>query len=99
MSSHRFCSAALCVALCTPVIYPFQERPAKQAHPGQCLASAPTSQLRPHSAAGRDPEAMVWIPGGNFWMGSDQPMFPDARPLHQVHVGGFWMDRTTVTNE
>lgn len=31
-------------------------------------------------------------------MGSEDPMFPDARPVHQVHVNGFWMDQTTVTN-
>ena len=42
--------------------------------------------------------AMVWIPAGDFWMGSEEAMFPDARPLHRVHVDGFWMDRTTVTN-
>ena len=31
-------------------------------------------------------------------MGSEEPMFPDARPVHKVYVDGFWMDRTTVTN-
>jgi formylglycine-generating enzyme required for sulfatase activity len=39
---------------------------------------------------------MVWIPGGEFAMGSDQ--FPDARPVHRVAVDGFWMDVTEVTN-
>jgi formylglycine-generating enzyme required for sulfatase activity len=42
---------------------------------------------------------MVWIPGGEFWMGSDEPAFPDARPWHRVSVDGFWMDKTEVTNE
>jgi formylglycine-generating enzyme required for sulfatase activity len=42
---------------------------------------------------------MVWIPGREFSMGSDEPEFPDARPWHQVHVDGFYMDRTEVTNE
>ncbi len=41
---------------------------------------------------------MVWIPGGEFWMGSDEPSFPDARPWHRVRVDGFWMDQTEVTN-
>jgi formylglycine-generating enzyme required for sulfatase activity len=50
---------------------------------------------------------MVWIPGGEFSMGSDDPRtcscggkdaMPDARPIHRVYVDGFWMDRTTVTN-
>jgi len=44
------------------------------------------------------PEGMVWIPGGEFQMGSSIPMFRDARPLHRVAVDGFWMDVTEVTN-
>lgn len=40
---------------------------------------------------------MVWIPGGEFWMGADE--FPDAQPWHRVSVDGFWMDRTEITNE
>jgi formylglycine-generating enzyme required for sulfatase activity len=32
-------------------------------------------------------------------MGSDNPMFKDARPWHRVYVDGFWIDRTPVTNE
>jgi len=53
-------------------------------------------------------EGMVYIPGGEFSMGSldpsnmmcggDQPM-NDARPLHRVYVDGFFMDSTEVTNE
>jgi formylglycine-generating enzyme required for sulfatase activity len=48
---------------------------------------------------GKAPEGMVYIPGGTFWMGSGERMFPDAQPVHQVYVDAFWMDRTTVTNE
>ncbi|MBX3208130.1 MAG: formylglycine-generating enzyme family protein [Labilithrix sp.] len=42
---------------------------------------------------------MVFVPGGSFWMGSDEPRMRDARPWHEVTVDGFWMDRTEVTNE
>jgi sulfatase modifying factor 1 len=42
------------------------------------------------------PEGMVWVPGGSFWMGSEE--LDDARPVHRVEVDGFWMDRTEVTN-
>ena len=51
---------------------------------------------------------MVWIPGGEFSMGIDDPTemicggpdaMPDARPIHRVFVDGFWMDATEVTNE
>lgn len=40
----------------------------------------------------------VWIPGGEFSMGSDEPQFPDARPWHRVRVDGFRMDKTLITN-
>src|SRR5205814_8438886 len=54
---------------------------------------------------GPAPEGMVWIPGGEFSMGSDDPTtslcggkdaMPDARPIHRVYVDGFWMDRSEV---
>jgi formylglycine-generating enzyme required for sulfatase activity len=40
---------------------------------------------------------MVWIPGGTFRMGSDDH-YPEEAPARPVTVGGFWMDRHTVTN-
>lgn len=45
------------------------------------------------------PTGMIWIPGGNFIMGSDnQDSKKDEKPPHNVKVGGFWMDETPVTN-
>ncbi|HEX2549055.1 MAG TPA: formylglycine-generating enzyme family protein [Gammaproteobacteria bacterium] len=45
------------------------------------------------------PLGMVWIPGGTFAMGSDNPLAkPNEKPIHSVHVDGFWMDQTDVTN-
>jgi sulfatase modifying factor 1 len=43
-------------------------------------------------------EDMVWIPGGEFQMGSNSH-YPEEGPVHRVHVDGFWMDRFPVTNE
>ena len=40
---------------------------------------------------------MVWIPGGEFLMGSDNH-YPEEAPAHRVRVDGFWMDTFTVTN-
>jgi formylglycine-generating enzyme len=40
---------------------------------------------------------MVWIPGGEYLMGSDEH-YPEEAPAHAVTVAGFWIDRTQVTN-
>ena len=40
---------------------------------------------------------MVWIPGGEFRMGSDRH-YPEEAPCHRVSVDAFWMDRTPITN-
>jgi formylglycine-generating enzyme len=57
---------------------------------------------------GPEPDGMVWIPGGEFSMGSDMSgeavcglpgVTRDAQPIHRVYVDGFWMDTTDVTNE
>ena len=55
------------------------------------------------------PEGMVWIPGGEFSMGAQDPpdmndavgmqATTDSRPIHRVSVDGFWMDKTEVTNQ
>lgn len=43
-------------------------------------------------------KSMVWIPPGKFWMGCSGCEMPDAKPVHQVSMSGFWMDATPVTN-
>lgn len=56
---------------------------------------------------GAAPEGMMWIPGGEYSMGSINPVgmdaggdkdMQDARPVHRVYVDGFYMDATEVTN-
>ncbi len=53
------------------------------------------------------PAGMVWIPGGEFSMGSSVEcesmcgmpgLTRDSSPIHRVYVDGFWMDQTEVTN-
>ena len=60
------------------------------------------------AAPGRPPAGMVWIPGGEFSMGSHVEseslcalpgVTRDALPVHRVYVDGFWMDATEVTND
>ena len=47
---------------------------------------------------GAAPEGMVWIPAGEFSMGTDEAGFPDTQPVHRVALKGIWMDKTEVTN-
>ena len=59
--------------------------------------------------SGDAPNGMVWIPGGEFSMGAQDPpdmhdavgmqATTDSRPIHRVFVDAFWMDGTEVTNE
>mgnify|MGYP001229254636 CR=1 FL=1 len=51
--------------------------------------AAPTSSPAP---------GMVWIPPGEFWMGSTDPRMTDAWPVHRVAVRGFWLGATEVSN-
>jgi formylglycine-generating enzyme required for sulfatase activity len=44
-------------------------------------------------------DGMMWVPGGQFLMGSDHKLAQDnERPAHRVKLDGFWMDRYHVTN-
>ena len=46
------------------------------------------------------PLGMVFIPGGEFLMGSDHKKAQaNEKPTHKVKVSGFWMDSTHVTND
>jgi formylglycine-generating enzyme len=54
------------------------------------------------------PADMVWISGGEFSMGAQNPpdmddvgmkATLDSRPVHRVYVDGFFMDKTDVTND
>ena len=57
-----------------------------------------TKLNNPGAAAGQAPFSdMVWIPGGEFLMGSDRH-YPEEAPAHRVCVDSFWMDMFTVTN-
>ncbi len=72
---------------------------------GTALAPTIPNKTAPPGPA---PEGMVWIPGGEFSMGSDgkcdgksccsPATVADALPIHRVYVDGFWMDATDVTN-
>jgi formylglycine-generating enzyme required for sulfatase activity/tRNA A-37 threonylcarbamoyl transferase component Bud32 len=45
-----------------------------------------------------DGAEMVFVPAGEFVMGSED-LGDDERPAHRVYLDGFWIDRYEVTNE
>jgi formylglycine-generating enzyme len=59
------------------------------------------------AAPSTPPKGMVWVPGGEFSMGSQNPMagglchepMDDARPIHRVRLSGYYIDTTEVTNQ
>ena len=62
-------------------------------------ATAPQADDETTPQSSQDPAGMVWIPGGEFRMGSEHALArPDERPPHRVKVDGFWLDQTEVTN-
>ncbi|MHC5544674.1 formylglycine-generating enzyme family protein, partial [Singulisphaera rosea] len=52
--------------------------------------------ITPEPSVSGKAEGMEWIPAGTFWRGSTES--PDAQPVHEVELDGFWLDRTEVTN-
>lgn len=66
-------------------------------------------KLNKKAPPGPAPAGMVWVPGGEFYMGVDESiaapddgssfdLYNDARHVHMVYVDGFWMDQYEVTN-
>ncbi|MFM9874188.1 MAG: formylglycine-generating enzyme family protein [Fimbriimonadaceae bacterium] len=43
------------------------------------------------------PIGFTWIPGGTFKMGKADGL-PDAKPVHEVTLNGFWISTTEITN-
>lgn len=55
--------------------------------------------INENNQPGPPPEKnLVWIPGGWFWMGSNDAAHPDSTPTHKVYVDGLWMGKYEVTN-
>jgi formylglycine-generating enzyme required for sulfatase activity len=84
--------------------HPGSPAPSEAPEPSAFLATIENKTPPPGPA----PEGMVWIPGGEFSMGSTAEtealcgrpgVTRDALPVHRVYVDGFWMDATEVTNE
>jgi formylglycine-generating enzyme len=61
--------------------------------------TSPPSFINQSPRPEKVPPGMVWIPGGEFAMGSNHPYVSRAEgPVHRVRISSFWMDETDVTN-
>src|SRR5690348_12317074 len=74
---------------------------AEHAMPSTSVVFGPTVP-NTNSPEGTNPADMVWIPGGEFSMGAQDPpdmndvgmqASADSRPIHRVYVDGFYMDK------
>jgi formylglycine-generating enzyme len=94
---HLAASIAI-VAIATAIAMPAAEHCDTGISAARRNFAANAAALPRGSQAHSGPE-MIRIRGGEFLMGSDHPDMEDARPVHRVHVDGFWIDRTLVTND
>ena len=81
-----------CVALIAVVAWQFKPVETKAVVATgklQCDLPAPDAKA-PHPG-------MVWVPPGKFDMGDS--VYAEEKPVRNVQVKGFWMDRTEVTNQ
>lgn len=82
-----------------PTQAPIASQPPASPVPGPLPVAPPVaaslgeSWIRP-----ADGMVMVYVPAGEFEMGSNDPFYNNERPPHVVALDGFWMDRTEVTN-
>jgi formylglycine-generating enzyme required for sulfatase activity len=84
---------------------PAARRPEPSPSDAQATQAGPAAPAAPASPAGPGPgskpfevrDGMVWMPPGEYLMGSDEDE-PHEGPAHKVRVRGFWIDRTEVTN-
>jgi formylglycine-generating enzyme len=82
------------------------EMPTSEGLAVHALRFGPTVENK-NTASESAPAGMVWIPGGEFSMGAQDPPSHDdvgmqatldSRPIHRVYVDAFFMDKTDVTN-
>ncbi len=94
MTHHARVSARLRTLVAIAITLPYGVP--LNAEPPACCAGSRAAML---NTSEPNPPNMVWIPPGEFTMGTDDPtVWPAERPAHRVALSGFWMDATEVTN-
>ncbi|KPL83543.1 hypothetical protein ADN01_08080 [Levilinea saccharolytica] len=66
------------------------------------MTSTPALGIGSTQVSPKDDMVMVYVPAGEFWMGSDKSADPqaydDELPQHKVYLDSFWIDQTEITN-
>jgi len=91
----------------SPTEWPVTESPTSIKLPTQTSTTTPTETPAEPSLdigstmIGRDGMVLVYVPAGEFLMGStdaDTQASSDEKPQHTVYLDAFWIDQTEVTN-
>ncbi len=64
--------------------------------PTKTMTLEPTLGIGSIKVRGRDGMEMVYVPAGNFMMGSTESS--NEQPVHAVYLDGYWIDKYEVTN-
>jgi len=79
---------------------PHTETPAATAN--SALTLMPALGIGSTQISPKDSMVMVYLPGGDFLMGSDKAKdsqaYDNELPQHKVYLDAFWIDQTVVTN-
>ena len=88
----------LCVALATAVLVYLKSIDPSPSNASTSMAAPAKLQCDLPAIEPAAPHpGMVWIPPGKFDMGDS--VYAEEKPVRDVQVKGFWMDRTEVTNQ
>jgi formylglycine-generating enzyme required for sulfatase activity len=83
-------------------IQPIHTQSVPSPSPTESPTPTPTVSPSPTSAPQKDGMELVYIPAGEFIMGSsrneDPHTFEEELPQHIVYMDAYWIDRTEVTN-
>lgn len=85
----------------TPVPASATPQPAPTATPPPASTSVPTLGLGSTEVSPVDGMVLLYVPSGSFLMGApdtDENATAFERPLREVTIDAFWIDRTEVTN-
>lgn len=67
--------------------------------PTETLIPTPILDIGSTEISPKDGMVLLYVPAGEFVMGSDSSDQTDERPAHTVYLDAFWIDQTEVTNE